>query len=53
MKTKTKVLIAIASLLTVTSAIAGSGLMCRMCNGSGWRNGSKCIHCGGDGEVGS
>lgn len=37
----------IIAALTVT---ASAGFMCRACNGTGWRNSVKCIHCGGDGE---
>ncbi len=45
---KTKIVMIVAAL--TIAAVAGSGMMCNLCSGTGWRNGLKCIHCGGDGE---
>lgn len=46
---KTSIAIIVTAALAAI-AIAGTGIKCRTCKGSGWDGNFKCTSCGGDGE---
>ena len=40
------------SIITLGAAVAGYiPLKCSVCNGTGWVGSSKCVRCGGDGDI--
>lgn len=44
----------IASIITaITATAVYAGTKCSICKGTGWQDQLRCIHCGGDGEVGN
>jgi len=47
---KTKTIVFIVTAALAAFAIAGTGIKCRSCNGTGWNGNLKCGCCGGDGE---
>jgi hypothetical protein len=45
-----KTIITIIAIALTYVALAGSGIKCSNCKGSGWDGKFKCVSCGGDGE---
>jgi hypothetical protein len=48
-KTMKTIIIIVTAAITAI-AIAGTGIKCRTCKGTGWDGSFKCTPCGGDGE---